>query len=283
MKVEKKILITGGTGTTGSRIAKRLVRSGAGVRIASRRMPAMAGTEHVYFDWNDQKTYRDALKNTNSLYLVAPVGVFEPSPLVVPFLEMAAASGVRRIVLLSAAIIDEDGPVFGKLHHAVRRYVPEWTVLKPSYFMQNFDHQHGASIRKKNEIVTASGSGKVGFIDADDIAEVAVRALLDQKPHNTSHILTGPEALSYAEAAAIIGRAAGRDVRHVNVEVSALRERYIKAGLSPDYAGFMSDLDEKIKNGKENRITDTVERITGKKPRSLADFANEHAGRWRLL
>lgn len=159
--MEKKILITGGTGTTGSRIAKRLVRLGAGVRIASRRMPAMAGTEHVYFDWNDQKTYRDALKNTNSLYLVAPVGVFEPSPLVVPFLEMAAASGVRRIVLLSAAIIDEDGPVFGKLHHAVRRYVPEWTVLKPSYFMQNFDHQHGASIRKKNEIVTASGSGKV--------------------------------------------------------------------------------------------------------------------------
>ncbi|TWM21405.1 NAD(P)H azoreductase [Bacillus paralicheniformis] len=243
----------------------------------------MAGTEHVYFDWNDQKTYRDALKNTNSLYLVAPVGVFEPSPLVVPFLEMAAAFGVRRIVLLSAAIIDEDGPVFGKLHHAVRRYVPEWTVLEPSYFMQNFDHQHGASIRKKNEIVTASGSGKVGFIDADDIAEVAVCALLDQKPHNTSHILTGPKALSYAEAAAIIGRAAGRDVRHVNVEVSALRERYIKVGLSPDYASFMSELDEKIKNGKENRITDTVERVTEKKPRSLADFANEHAGRWRLL
>lgn len=215
--------------------------------------------------------------------MVAPVGVYEPSPIVLPFLEMASAFGVRRIVLLSAAIIDEDGPVFGKLHHAVRRYVPEWAVLQPSYFMQNFDHQHGASIRKKNEIVTASDGGKVGFIDADDIAEVAVRALLDQKPHNTSHILTGPEALSYAEAAAIIGRAAGRDIRHVNVEVSALRERYIKAGLSPDYAGFMSELDEKIKNGKENRITDTVERITGKKPRSLADFANEHAERWRLL
>ncbi|MFC8152171.1 hypothetical protein ABE057_15350 [Bacillus paralicheniformis] len=69
--------------------------------------------------------------------MVAPVGVFKPSPLVAPFLEIAAAFGVRRIVLLSAAIIDEDGPVFGKLHHAVRRYVPEWTVLKPSYFLQN--------------------------------------------------------------------------------------------------------------------------------------------------
>ena len=95
--------------------------------------------------------------------------------------------------MLSAAIIDEDGPVFGKIHQAVKDLAPEWAILKPSYFMQNFINvQHADSIKTSGEIITASGDGKVGFVDADDIAEVGVRALMDDIPHNTDHVITGP-------------------------------------------------------------------------------------------
>ncbi|MGG4322863.1 NmrA family NAD(P)-binding protein [Bacillus sonorensis] len=278
-----RILITGGTGTTGGRIAKRLISSfeGSIVRIASRRKPLMSGAEHVYFDWNDETTHREALKHVAKLYLVAPVGVYDPSNAVLPFVERTLESGVRRIVMLSAAIIDEDGPVFGKIHQAVKDLAPEWAILKPSYFMQNFINvQHADSIKTSGEIITASGDGKVGFVDADDIAEVGVRALMDDIPHNTDHVITGPQALSYAEAAAIIGEAAGRTVSHVNISVSALKDRLMKAGLSPEYASFMADLDQKIKHGAENRITNTVERVTGRKPRSLAAFAESHARSW---
>ena len=286
MKMDgKRILITGGTGTTGGRIAKRLIASDTGnVRIASRREPRIAGAEHVYFDWNDETTYREALKNVNKLYLVAPVGVYDPSGVVLPFIELALAAGVRRIVMLSASIVADDGPVFGKLHQAVKEHAPEWAVLKPSYFMQNFINvQHRDSIVKSDEIVTASGGGKVGFVDADDSAEVGVRALMDDIPHNTDHVITGPEALSYSEAAEVIGKAVGRTIRHVNISGQTLRDRLMKAGLTPDYAGFMAGLDENIKNGAEDRITDTVERVTGRKPRSLAAFAESHASFWKTI
>ncbi|MDN9011707.1 ergot alkaloid biosynthesis protein [Brevibacillus laterosporus] len=281
MEKKDKILITGGTGTTGSRIAKKLTELGHNVRIASRAKSQIAGTERVHFDWHDGATYERSLENVKKLYLVAPAGVFDPAPIVLPFLDMALKAGVQRIVMLSALIIPDDGPVFGKLHEAVIKQAPEWAVLKPSYFMQNFINlQHGLTIKNESRIITATGNGKIGFIDAEDIAEVGVRALIDEIPHNTSHVITGPQALSYSEVAAMIGSVIGRTIKHVNIHKSTLQEKLAKAGLSMDYARFMADLDENIGNGAEKLVTDTVERVTGRKPRSMSDFISAHTRYW---
>lgn len=137
------------------------------------------------------------------------------------------------------------------------------------------------SIQTEGRITTASGEGKLGFIDADDIAETAVRALIDDVPHQTHHILTGPEALSYAEAAEIIGAAAGRRVEHVSISRSELQHKMEAGGLPADYAHFMAKLDEAISHGAEHRVTDTVKRVTGKEPRSLSEFAAAHAAYWK--
>ncbi|QQF62189.1 NmrA family NAD(P)-binding protein [Bacillus halotolerans] len=275
-----QILITGGTGTTGSRIAKRLIEQGYSVRIASRKKGEISNAEYVYFDWKDESSFTPALERVKRIYLVAPVGVFDPSPYVLPFLKEAKRLGAERVVMLSASAVPEDGPVFGALHRAVRGF-PEWAVLRPSYFMQNFINvQHRMSIQTEGQIITAAGEGKLGFIDADDIAETGVRALIDSVPHNTHHILTGPEALSYAEAAEIIGAAAGRPVTHVSMSSSELQNRMETAGLPADYARFMAELDEAIRHGAEHRVTDTVKRVTGKEPRSLDEFAADHASYW---
>lgn len=282
MEHKEKILITGGTGTTGSRIAKRLTELGYIPRIASRSKPSMAGIEHVYFDWNQEETFGRSLEEVKILYLVAPVGVFDPAPLVLPFLDRALKSGVQRIVMLSALIIPEDGPVFGRLHEAVSKHAPEWAILKPSYFMQNFIHrQHGSTIKEESKMITATGDGRIGFVDADDIAEVGVRALIDEIPHNTNHFITGPEALSYAEVAAKIESAIGRTITHESISKSALQDKLVKAGLTMEYARFMADLDEHIRNGAENRVTDTVERVTGRKPRSMSDFISANVHHWK--
>ncbi|PAO68340.1 ergot alkaloid biosynthesis protein [Bacillus sp. X2(2017)] len=280
MMKQNPILITGGTGTVGSRIASRLIKLGYRVRIASRKKGALANAEYVYFDWKDASSYTPALEQVKDIYLVAPVGVLDPAPYVLPFLKEANRLGVKRVVMQSASVVSENGPVFGALHQAVREF-PEWTVLRPSYFMQNFINvQHQMSIQNEGRIVTASGEGKLGFIDADDIAETAVRALTDAVPHQTHHILTGPEALSYAEAAEIIGAAAGRRVKHVSIFRSELQNRMAAAGLPADYASFMARLDEAISHGAEHRVTDTVKRVTGKEPRSLSEFAAAHAAYW---
>ncbi|ASB92257.1 putative oxidoreductase YesF [Bacillus subtilis subsp. subtilis] len=133
MMKQNPILITGGTGTVGSRIASRLIKLGYRVRIASRKKGALASAEYVYFDWKDASSFTPALEQVKDIYLVAPVGVLDPAPYVLPFLKEAKCLGAKRVVMQSASVVSENGPVFGALHQAVREF-PEWTVLRPSYF-----------------------------------------------------------------------------------------------------------------------------------------------------
>ncbi|WP_409060544.1 NmrA family NAD(P)-binding protein [Streptomyces sp. SYP-A7185] len=274
-------LVTGGTGTTGSRVAAALTDRGDSVRIAS-RAPA-PGTPQVRFDWADPATHGPALAGTDGVYLVPPVGDAEPARLMVPLLERAVEAGVRRFVLLSSSAIAEGGPGAGEVHLALRGLAPEWAVLRPSWFMQNFaspSHLHGASIRAADEIVTATGDGRVAFVDADDIAAVAVRALTDERPHNAAHLITGPQALTYAEVADVVSGVSGRAVRHRPVTVARLRDRLVAGGLPEAFARVLADMDDGIAHGSEDRVDPAVERITGRAPRGFAEFAARNAAAW---
>ncbi|MEV8319202.1 NAD(P)H-binding protein [Streptomyces sp. NPDC059900] len=281
-----RFLITGATGTTGSRVATALTapdssEQSATVRLAS-RTPA-PGTRQVRFDWADPATHGPALTGIDGVYLVPPVGDAEPSRLMVPFLERALDAGVRRFVLLSSSAIAEGDPGAGEVHQALRELTPQWAVLRPSWFMQNFvtpGHLHGASIRTADEIVTATGQGRVAFVDADDIAAVAVRALTDERPHNAAHLVTGPGTLSYAEVADVISKVSGRAVRHRSVPMAEFRGRLVAAGIPEAFAGALAAMDDSIARGSEDRVDAAVERITGRAARSFADFAAQHAAEW---
>ncbi|WP_307250418.1 ergot alkaloid biosynthesis protein [Croceifilum oryzae] len=286
MTNQKMILVTGGTGHTGERIARRLTHLGYPVRTASRRIIPEEGIsiEHVRFDWNDETTYGLALENVDKLYLVAPTLVADPTNQMMTFLDLALKSGVRRVVLLSSsAVVEDDGPIFGKVQREIRERAPEWAILHPSWFMQNFIQTHAIMINQDGVMITATGNGQVGFVDADDIAEVAVCALTDKKPHNTSHVITGPDALSYSEVADIIGSIIGREIKHVDVSTEQLRNMMVGAGMPEDYASILANMEEGIRKGLENRVTDTVERVTGRAPRSLRDFVEANSNVWRTV
>ncbi|MFI9503625.1 NmrA family NAD(P)-binding protein [Nocardia sp. NPDC052566] len=269
-----EILVLGATGTTGSRVAEFLRHRGVAVRSATRTPGGKAG--RVRFDWADDTTYAAALHGVSAVYLVAPVGVHDPVPVVAPFLELARRAGVRRVVVLGSSAVPESESGLGGLYRLVRSTVPEWTVLRPSWFMQNFGapqvaiRQAGAS-----EIVSATGEARIAFIDAADIAAVAGYALLDAEPHNTEHLLTGPEALSYDEVAAIITEITGRPLTHRRLTAYELARHFTEFGLPADFALMLAALDDDIRAGAENRITHTVERITGRPPRSFAEFVTE--------
>lgn len=268
------VLVTGATGTTGSRVASRLDALGPRVRAASRRAPVRGGVPSVRFDWYDPATFGEALRGVDRMYLVPPVDTTDPAAVMAPFLEQAVAAGVRRTVLLSSSAIPEGGPGAGAVHTLLPGLFDEWAVLRPSWFMQNFtgDNPHAVSIREEGFVMTATGRGRVGFIDADDIAAVAARALTDAEPPNTDLVLTGPEALSYDDIAATIARASGRPVRHLAVGRERMRD-HLATAMPREYAAMLANLDLSIAEGAEDRVTPVVERITGLPPRSFADVA----------
>lgn len=264
------VLVIGSTGTTGSRVAAALRDQGVATRLAT-RTPVTA--DQVRFEWADRASHAPALHGVSAVYLVAPVGVSDPVPQVEPFLDTAGATGVRRVVQLSSSALPEGSPGLGAVHRLVRATMPEWAVLQPSWFMQNFTGDHGVAHGvRAGEIVTATGAGRVAFVDAGDIAAVAVSALTDAVPHNTEHILTGPEALSYAAAAAIVAEVTGMPVQHRSVTADELARHLTEQGMAPDFAGVLAALDADISAGSEDRVTDTVERLTGKPARSFREF-----------
>lgn len=267
----REVLVIGATGTTGSRVATGLAAQGVRVRRAT-RTPRAPG--QIRFDWSDPATHRPALTGAGAVYLIAPTGVADPASLVESLLHEAVESGVRRIVLLSSSAVTAETPGFGALPLLVRTMSPEWTVLRPSWFMNNFtgDHPVAQGVRA-GEIVTATGSGRVGFVDAEDIAAVAVRALTDERPHNTDHLITGPEALSYAEAAAIIADVTGKPVTHRAVGAPELINRL--SSLPREYAAVLAAMDVAIAAGAEDRVTDTVTRVTGRPPQDFRTFAGK--------
>lgn len=272
---EGPVLVTGSSGTTGSRLVAQLTARGVEVVAANRTGAGPAGTKPARFDWHDPVTHADALAGVDRMYLIPPIGDPEPSAVMLPFVEHARRAGVKRAVLLSNAPTPAGGPGPGLVHQAIAEMFDEWAVLRPSWFMQNVtgEHPHARMIRCTSTIVTATAGQRVGFIDAGDIARVGVEALLAPRAPNADLILTGPQSLNYEEMASVLSEASGRTVTHVAVAPEEVPARYEAIGVPARSALFLAFMDSVIAGGSEDWTTDTVERVTGTPARTLAAFA----------
>ncbi|MCY1017728.1 NAD(P)H-binding protein [Pyxidicoccus sp. MSG2] len=267
-----RALVLGGTGQTGTLVARGLGERGVAVRTASRS--AQAG-DHAVFDWERGETHEAALRDVEAVFLVAPATAGDPAQVMVPFIERAVSMGVRSFVLLSSSAIEEGTPGMGAVHAALRARAPGWTVLRPSWFMQNFfqpRHHLAQGLARNGQMLTATGQGRVGLIDVADIAAVAVETLL--APVNQAPVLTGPEALSYDEVAAILSEVTGRRLEHRAVSVDEARASMMSAGIPEAYASLLAGMEASIARGSEDRTTDSVLRITGRRPRSFREVAS---------
>lgn len=276
------ILVTGGTGKTGSRVTTQLKEKGYQTRVASRKIGKLEPNgDWVRFDWADANTYEAALNNVSAIYAVAPENVASPLLAMQPFLDQAINHGVKRIVLLSASSLEEGGPMMGEVHAYLKKNVPEWAALRPTWFMQNFSElQHLPTIRDEGRIYSATADGRIPFVDADDIAAVATVALTSFVPFNRDIIITGPEALSYGQAATIISNVILRPVEHIRLSEAELIAHYTSLGMEQHYAEILSAMDIEIAGGSENRLSDEVNSITGKPPMSLSGFSARCREAW---
>ena len=272
------ILVTGGTGKTGRRVADKLRAKGLTPRIATRNPK---DTASVRFHWQDSTSFERAFKDIEAIYLVAPTDTFDSIGAMQPGLEAALNAGVRRFVLLSASSLEEGGPMMGAVHAWLRANAPEWAVLRPSWFMQNFSEgQHRAPIRDEAAIYAATQDGRIGFIDAEDIARCAAELLTMPELENADHVLTGPQAVSYDTVAEVLSRHLGRTIEHRRLAPAALAKRYLDLGFPEGYAKALAAMDETIAGGSEDRTTHSVKTITGQAPTRIDEFVRRNVSAW---
>jgi ergot alkaloid biosynthesis protein len=269
------VLVTGGAGKTGRRVAQQLSAAGSEARLASRASPQR-------FDWSDPDTWAAAVAGVKAAYLVPPPMAGDVSAVMIAFVQAAMEAGVGRFVLLSGSPIAEGGPGAGQTHHWLAENAADWAVLRPSWFMQNFSEgQHLAPIRDEGVIYSATEDGRLPFISADDIAACAVAALTGAEPLNRDFILTGPEPITYDTVARRISEAIGRPVAHRRVSADGLAAWYRANGRPALLAQMLGMMDTLIAGGAEDRVTGCVEKLTGRAPTDFAAFARANAAIWR--
>lgn len=273
------ILILGGTGKTGARIAQRLRAAGHEVRTASRTRG------DVLVDLNEPSTWPPALDAIAAAYLLEPAmqATEEGQRRIPRFVDAAAKAGVRRLVFLSApGVTGNEGHPLWRAEEAVKSAGLDWTIVQPNWFSQNFSEDFWRPGILAGSLSLPTGDGTTAFIDAEDIADVATAALTEDGHHGETYVLTGPRAISFADAAALIGEATGRTIRHVDISPEAFTQAQIANGVPAGVASQMTGIYVSIRDGRSAALFDGVQRALGRQPRAFEDYvsAAAAAGAW---
>lgn len=272
------ILVLGGTGKTGRRIADHLRAAGADPRTAARH------DADLPFDWDSPRSYAPALHGVGAVYLVIEGIGSEAEQSIGTFLDAAQADGVQHVTYLSARGIDQappSVPLRAVELALARRTGLTHTVLRPNWFMQDFSESFlRPSIATHDTVFAPTGAGAEAFVDAEDIAAVAATTLLDPSAHaGAAYTLSGPAALTFTQVAAHISTATGRRITHLDPPVEQWAAQSVAAGMAQDFAELHIGLFEQLRAGHGTHTTDDVHRVTGRTPTPFTTYA---AGREAL-
>jgi uncharacterized protein YbjT (DUF2867 family) len=266
---QQPTLVLGGTGKTGRRVAQRLRARGVPVRIGT-------PSSKPPFDWDNQATWAPALRNIESVYVTYYPDVAIPgaAEAVGAFAELAVATGARRLVLLSGR--GEDGALASE--QALRASGADWTIVRSAFMDQNFDEGFFLEPVRAGEVAFPADPGLAEpFIDADDIADVAVAALTEHGHVGQVYEVTGPRLLTWAEAVAEVATTAGRPIRYVPVSLEDYATLLAENQVPADYVKMLTEVFAQVLDGRNTYLSDGVQRALGRPPRDFADFARDAA------
>ena len=261
-------LVLGGTGKTGGRIIERLTTRGVDVRVGSR-------SADIPFDWTDRSTWPAALAGVRRVYVSYYPDLAIPGAVdaVTALTEAAREAGVERLVLLSGRG-EEEAQAAEKV---VQDSGLEWTIVRCAWFNQNFDENYLLEPILAGEVPLPAGDVPEPFVDADDIADVAVAALTEDGHVGEMYELTGPRLLTFAEAIAEIAEATGREIAFVPVPLDAYSAALEEEGLPADVAWLIGYLFREVLDGRNASLSDGVQRALGREPKDFTDYARDAA------
>lgn len=263
----RPILVVGGTGKTGRRLVARLTRQHIPVRIGTRS----AG---LPFDWDQPATWRPTFRDVDAAYLLVPdLIAADPTEAVAGVVAAALAAGTRRLVLLSG----RREAKAEACEQVLRSCDADWTILRASFFNQNFSESFLLAPILAGNVMLPVGDVGEPFIDTDDVAAVAATVLTDDRHDGQSYELTGPHAITFAEATAAIAGATGRDIAYTPIAAEDFAAGLTASGVPPDVIDLRVDLFDTVLDGRNAHVTDTVERVLGRPARTFTAYARTTA------
>ncbi|MGY6708435.1 MAG: NmrA family transcriptional regulator [Rhizobiaceae bacterium] len=270
------ILVIGGRGKTGGRVADRLGAKGLDVRLASRSStPA--------FDWADRSTWSAAVAGARAAYIVYYPDLATPGAVeaIRDFAMLAVENGVTRLVLLSG----RGEPEAQAAEDELMRSRADWTVIRASWFAQNFSESMLAPGIISGQVHFAADKVLEPFIDADDIADIAVAALTEPGHAGKLYEVTGPRLMTFAQAVEEIARATGRPITYTPLSADAYLDAAHDAGVPEDLLSVLELLIREVLDGRNEHLSDGVQKALGRPPRDFSDFARKAAadGMWETV
>jgi len=266
-QTQSNALVVGGRGKTGRRVAQRLRDRGVRTRIGSR-------TAEPPFDWEEPSTWSAALDGIQLVYLTFyPDLAVGSADKVGAFSRLARDNGVDRLVMLSG----RGEPEARRSERAVRDSFDSATIVRASWFAQNFSENFLLDSVLSGEIALPAGTAAEPFVDADDIAEVAVTALTESGHEGRLYEVTGPRLLTFADAAAEIARATGRDVRYRAITSAQFAASLLEEDVPAEVVDLMVELFAVTLDGRNAYVTDGVREALGREPRDFGEYAREAA------
>ena len=272
---QKVTLVLGGTGKTGRRVAERLQERGVAVRIGAR-------SASPSFDWTDEATWAPVLENVDRIYVCYQPDLAVPGSVDVisRFSSLAVGAGIKRLVLLSGRGEDEAEAA----ERALMASGADWTIIRGSWFFENFDEGFLAEGVVAGSVFLPVDTVTEPFVSCDDIADVAVEALLNDGHVGKIYSLTGSRLMTFSDAVAEIAAAANRPISYQAIPVADFAAQLTADGVPDDYVELIRYLFSSVLDGRNSSLTSDVERVLGRPPRDFADYARETAatGVWSL-
>jgi uncharacterized protein YbjT (DUF2867 family) len=272
-----KILVTGATGTVGSSVIRSLAHIKAdfvaGVRDQAKAKDKLgAATPLVKFDFADLGTYSTATQGVDRVFLVGPPLDYSLDKLLAPFIDYLKSKHIYRVVYLSAFGVDK---IVNELtfHKVVEEKLKidgfQLTVLRPTFYAQNFKNYEWDNITKYKITYTPSGTGKTAFVDIVDVGEVAAKALTENEHVGKDYILTGPESLSYYDAAALLSEVLKEPITYPAPTPEQYTETLKQAGAPDFIAPYMITVYSMILNNQVDYVSPVIPQLLGRPATSL--------------
>ena len=272
---KQTVLVLGGKGKTGRRVVERLKARGRNVRIASRS--TVPG-----FDWNDREGWAEILQGVGSAYITYQPDLAVPGAIedIRHFVDLALAAGVRRLVLLSGRGEEEAQ----RAEKVLQDSDADWTIVRAGWFFQNFSENFLMDGVLEGQIVLPTTATKEPFVDADDIADVVVEALEDDRHIGQLYEVTGSRLMSFADAVNEISAACGRDIQFTEVSHEDYKKSLEAAHLPDDYIWLIMYLFTTVLDGRNEYMSDGIELALGRPPKDFTAYARDVArsGVWDL-
>lgn len=276
---KETILVIGSSGTVGRELVQLLRAQGHQVRLTTSKTPQDANS--VKLNLATGEGLHQAFEGVNKAFFLSPPGYADHYKMLSPLIQEAKRRGLEKVVLMTAmgANLNESSP-FRRAEIELEKSGLRYNIVRPNWFMQNFQTFWIQGILEKGKILLPAGNAKTSFIDAKDISAVVAKLLTSEEFENKAFDITGPTALDHDQVAHTIANVSARKVDYQEIAPADLKKGLLAAGLPEDYVDFMILIFGFLKEGYNSSVTSSVKEILGREPGSFSQYAESNKKAW---